>query len=175
MYKNLHSHLGDMGVQLTTRQMYLKFLSFIAIKYYLGGKSKFIYLISYFPKSLIQSSFYNCKGIFKRVLKRINLHVYIHKTYFKKKNPITTTNLWRKNSIWMLKGGIPFCLMIIIDNNKITLDQDLPPPPPNLLSKVPLKYADGEREGNPIMKEILLLILVQVPWFGIPYKSIHFL
>lgn len=46
-----------------------------------------------------------------------------------KKNPITTTNLWRKNSIWMLKGGIPFCLMIIIDNNKITLDQDLPPPP----------------------------------------------
>lgn len=87
MYKNLHSHLGDMGVQLTTRQMYLKFLSFIAIKYYLGGKSKFIYLISYFPKSLIQSSFYNCKGIFKRVLKRINLHVYIHKTYFKKKKP----------------------------------------------------------------------------------------
>lgn len=38
MYKNLHSHLGDMGVQLTTRQMYLKFLSFIAIKYYLGGE-----------------------------------------------------------------------------------------------------------------------------------------
>lgn len=73
MYKNLHSHLGDMGVQLTTRQMYLKFLSFIAIKYYLGGKSKFIYLISYFPKSLIQT---------------------------------------------------------IIDNNKITLDQDLPPPSP---------------------------------------------
>lgn len=107
-----------MGVQLTTRQMYLKFLSFIAIKYYLGGESKFIYLISYFPKSLIQT---------------------------------------------------------IIDNNKITLDQDLPPSPPNLLSKVPLKYADGEREGNPIMKEILLLILVQVPWFGIPYKSIHFL
>lgn len=42
MYKNLHSHLGDMGVQLTTRQMYLKFLSFIAIKYDLGGESKFI-------------------------------------------------------------------------------------------------------------------------------------
>lgn len=38
MYKNLHSHLGDMGVQLTIRQMYLKFLSFIAIKYYLGGE-----------------------------------------------------------------------------------------------------------------------------------------
>lgn len=49
MYKNLHSHLGDMGVQLTTRQMYLKFLSFIAIKYYLGGEIQIHIFDKLFP------------------------------------------------------------------------------------------------------------------------------